>query len=163
MLNILAGYEFEILDETALSYLFIVVMLRAYRDRADYLGDTDFVAVPVALLTSPLYAAGLRASINPGRATPSALLPGQLDDARGAAPTHFSVLDKQGNRVAATLSINFPFGAGFVPPGTGVLLNDEIDDFSAKRGAPNVYGLVGDEANAIAPRKRPLSSMSPTF
>ena len=163
MLNILAGYELEKLDETTRTHLIIEAMRRAYRDRADYLGDTDFVAVPVAQLTSPLYAAGLRASINPGRATPSALLPGQLDDARGADTTHFSVLDKQGNRVAATLSINFPFGAGFVPPGTGVLLNDEMDDFSAKRGAPNVYGLVGDEANAIAPGKRPLSSMSPTF
>src|SRR3569832_2386858 len=160
MLNILAGYELENLDETTRTHLVIEAMRRAYRDRADYLGDTDFVAVPVGQLTSPLYAAGLRASINPARATPSALLPGQVNDARGADTTHFSVLDKQGNRNTATLSINFPFGAGFVPPGTGVLLNDEMDDFSAKRGAPNVYGLVGDEANAIAPGKRPPCMIS---
>jgi gamma-glutamyltranspeptidase/glutathione hydrolase len=82
---------------------------------------------------------------------------------QGKDTTHFSVIDKQGNRVAATLTINYPFGSGFMPPGTGVLLNDEMDDFSAKPGTPNAYGLVGAEANAIAPGKRPLSSMSPTF
>ena len=81
----------------------------------------------------------------------------------GFHTTHLSVLDKAGNRVAATLSINLPFGSGFVPPGTGVLLNNEMDDFSAKPGSPNAYGLVGSEANAIAPGKRPLSSMTPTF
>ena len=163
MLNILAGYPLEQLDDAKRTHLIIEAMRRAYRDRADYLGDPDFVDVPVSRLTNSLYAAGLRASINPALATPSTLLPGQVSNPRGADTTHFSVLDKEGNRVAATLSINFPFGSGFMPPGTGVLLNDEMDDFSAKLGAPNVYGLVGGEANAIAPGKRPLSSMSPTF
>ncbi|MGD8641332.1 MAG: gamma-glutamyltransferase, partial [Gammaproteobacteria bacterium] len=90
-------------------------------------------------------------------------LPGVSLPARAQDTTHFSVMDQQGNRVAATLTINYPFGSCFVPPGTGVLLNDEMDDFSAKPGVPNAYGLVGAEANAIAPEKRPLSSMSPTF
>ena len=88
---------------------------------------------------------------------------GVADTSGGNHTTHFSILDKQGNRVAATLSINYPFGSGFMPEGTGVLLNDEMDDFSAKPGVPNVYGLVGAEANAIEPGKRMLSSMSPTF
>jgi gamma-glutamyltranspeptidase/glutathione hydrolase len=138
-------------------------MRRAYRDRAEYLGDTDFVDVPVSLLTSRDYAAGLAASIHPLKATASETLPGIGIAPQGHHTTHFSVLDRQGNRVAATLSINYPFGSGFVVPGTGVLLNDEMDDFSAKPGTPNVYGLVGAEANAIAPGKRMLSSMSPTF
>jgi gamma-glutamyltranspeptidase/glutathione hydrolase len=137
-------------------------MRRAYRDRAVFLGDPDFVDIPIARLTHPYYAAGLARDIDLERATPSrpdlALQPGQ-----GADTTHFSILDADGNRVAATLSINYPFGAGFVPPGTGVLLNDEMDDFSAQPGVPNAYGLIGGEANAIAPGKRMLSSMSPTF
>src|SRR3569623_24851 len=160
MLNILAGYD---LDQAARDHVIVEAMRRAYRDRADYLGDPDFVKIPVARLIHPFYAAGLRATINPDRATPSALLPGNLDDPRGADTTHFSILDREGNRVAATLSVNLPFGAGFVAPGTGVLLNNEMDDFSAKPGAPNMYGLVGDAANAIAPGKRPLSSMTPTI
>ncbi len=163
MLNILAGYDLDKLDAVTRTHLSVEAMRRAYRDRAEYLGDPDFVQIPLARLTSPLYAAGLRASIHPEHATPSTLLPGMADTARGADTSHFSVLDRAGNRVAGTLSINFPFGAAFVPPGTGVLLNDEMDDFSAKPGTPNVYGLVGDEANAIAPGKRPLSSMTPTF
>ena len=95
--------------------------------------------------------------------TPSAVLPAVSPSGEGADTTHFSILDGEGNRGAATLSTNYPFGACFTPPGTGVLLNDEMDDFSAKPGVPNVYGLVGTEANSIAPGKRPLSSMSPTF
>jgi gamma-glutamyltranspeptidase/glutathione hydrolase len=117
----------------------------------------------VLQLIHPWYAAGLRASIRSDRATPSAALPGSVPPQGGSDTTHFSILDRDGNRVAATLSVNYPFGSGFVPPGTGVLLNDEMDDFSAKPGVPNAYGLVGAEANAIAPGKRPLSSMSPTF
>lgn len=163
MLNILAGYELDRLGAADRVHLVVEAMRRAYRDRADYLGDPDFVTVSVARLTHPYYAAGLRAGIHLERATPSELLPGRVENPRGADTTHFSVLDRDGNRVAATLSINLPFGAGFVPPGTGVLVNNEMDDFSAKPGAPNVYGLVGDEANAIAPGKRPLSSMSPSF
>ena len=163
MLNILSGYDLQALPSAQRKHLVIEAMRRAYRDRAAYLGDSDFVDVPVARLTSPVYAAGLRAAIHPGRATPSRLLPGAGDDPGGRDTTHFSILDREGNHVAATLSINYPFGSGFIVPGTGVLLNDEMDDFSARPGAPNVYGLVGGEANAIAPGKRMLSSMSPTF
>ncbi|GMV67711.1 MAG: gamma-glutamyltransferase [Pseudomonadota bacterium] len=138
-------------------------MRRAYRDRARYLGDPDFVDLPLAQLLDPDYAASLRADIDPDRATPSATLasgdPARLD----GHTTHFSVIDADGNRVAATLSINTPFGSAFMPPGTGVVLNNEMDDFAAARDAPNAYGLVGGAANAIAPGKRPLSSMSPTF
>ncbi len=144
-------------------HLLIEAMRRAYRDRAAHLGDPDHVAVPVARLLSPDYAAGLRAGIHPHRATPSDLLPGVVTPARGADTTHFSILDRDGNRVAATLSLNYPFGSGFVVPGTGVLLNDEMDDFSIRPGVPNVYGLVGNEANAVAPGKRMLSSMTPVF
>ncbi len=166
-LNILAGYDKKALDPVVnpvgRTHLIIEALRRAYRDRAIYLGDPDQVAVPMARLTDPLYADGLRASIRTDRATPSNTLPGNATLSAGNDTTHFSVLDKQGNRVAATLSINFPFGSGFVAPGTGVLLNDEMDDFSAKPGVPNIYGLVGGEANANAPGKRPLSSMSPTF
>ncbi|MAT65099.1 MAG: gamma-glutamyltransferase [Gammaproteobacteria bacterium] len=163
MLNILEGYELRTLGEVERTHLIVEAMRRAYRDRAVYLGDTDFVEVPVAMLTSPHYAAGLRNGIRRDQATPSDSLPGPEALGGGNHTTHFSILDREGNRVAATLSINYPFGAGFVVPGTGVLLNDEMDDFSAKPGVPNAYGLVGTEANAIAPGKRMLSSMSPTF
>ena len=138
-------------------------MRRAYRDRAEYLGDTDFIKVPVKKLISKSYADSLQQKIDFEKATPSSQLKGVADTSGGNHTTHFSILDKQGNRVAATLSINYPFGSGFVAAGTGVLLNDEMDDFSAKPGVPNVYGLVGAEANAIEPGKRMLSSMSPTF
>ncbi len=163
MLHILAGDDLQALPPVTRVHLIVEAMRRAYRDRAQYLGDPDFVDVPVARLTHPFYGAALRNTIRLDRATPSALLPGAPAENPGQDTTHFSILDAEGNRVAATLSINFPFGAAFVPPGTGVLLNDEMDDFSAKPGVPNVYGLVGAEANAIAPGKRPLSSMTPTF
>lgn len=163
MLQILEGYDLASLDQATRTHLVIEAMRRAYRDRAEYLGDPDFVAMPLARLTSPDYAAGLRASIRADRATPSADLPGVAATGGGHHTTHFSILDREGNRVAATLSVNYPFGSGFIAPGTGVLLNDEMDDFSAKPGVPNAYGLVGAEANAVAPGKRPLSSMSPTF
>jgi len=163
MLNILEAYDLPRLDEADRIHVITEAMRRAYRDRAQYLGDPDFVAVPLHRLVHPWYGAGLRASIRADRATPSASLPGGGNSVGGADTSHFSVLDREGNRVAATLSINYPFGSGYVVPGTGVLLNDEMDDFSAKPGVPNVYGLVGAEANAIEPGKRPLSSMSPTF
>ncbi len=163
ILNILAGYDLDKVDDVPRHHLIVEAMRRAYRDRAEYLGDPDFVDVPVARLTHPWYAAGLRASIRLDKATPSSSLPGLGKGPEGPHTTHFSVIDQEGNRVAATVTVNFPFGSGFVAPGTGVLLNDEMDDFSAKPGTPNVYGLVGAEANAIAPGKRPLSSMSPTF
>ncbi|MCK4951286.1 MAG: gamma-glutamyltransferase [Gammaproteobacteria bacterium] len=163
MLNILSGYDLENLDEVTRKHLIIEAMRRAYRDRAEYLGDSDFVDVPVKRLTDPGYANALRSTIQSDKATPSKELSVATVKAGGADTTHFSILDKEGNRVAATLSINYPFGSGFMPEGTGVLLNDEMDDFSSKPGSPNVYGLVGAEANAIAPGKRMLSSMSPTF
>ncbi len=161
MLNMLADYPLRELGPAARTHLLVEVMRRAYRDRAEYLGDPDAQSMPLTRLLSPEYAAGLMRDFHPGRATPSqpvAILAGQ-----GADTTHFSILDRDGNRVAATLSINYPFGSGFVPPGTGVLLNDEMDDFSMRPGVPNAYGLVGGEANAIAPGKRMLSSMSPSF
>ena len=163
MLNILEAYDLPRLEEVDRTHVITEAMRRAYRDRAQYLGDPDFVAVPLQRLLHPWYGAGLRASIRADRATPSASLPGGGNSVGGSDTSHFSVLDREGNRVAATLSINYPFGSGYVVPGTGVLLNDEMDDFSAKPGVPNVYGLIGAEANAIAPGKRPLSSMSPTF
>ncbi|MFP5504957.1 MAG: gamma-glutamyltransferase [Gammaproteobacteria bacterium] len=162
-LNILAGYDLAALDEATRIHVVVEALRRAYRDRAEYLGDPDFVSMPLARLTHPFYAEGLRASIRLDRATPSADLPGTQPSMDGPHTTHFSILDAEGNRVSATLSINYPFGAALVVPGTGVLLNDEMDDFSAKPGVPNAYGLVGAEANAIAPGKRMLSSMTPTF
>lgn len=163
ILNQLERFPLKSLDDAQTQHYMIEAMRRAYRDRAQFLGDSDFVSVPVARLINPIYAAGLAASIHPEKATPSRLLPGVTHDNPSRDTTHFSVIDHEGNRVAATLSINYPFGSCFVPPGTGVLLNDEMDDFSSKPGVPNAYGLVGAEANAISPGKRMLSSMSPTF
>ncbi len=163
MLNMLSAYELDSLDTATRTHVVIESMRRAYRDRAGYLGDSDFVEVPLERLTSMAHARALGQSIELDRATPSSALPGNTTEPEGEDTTHFSIIDADGNRVAATLSINYPFGACVVPPGTGVLLNDEMDDFSAKPGEPNVYGLVGAEANAIEPGKRPLSSMSPTF
>jgi len=163
MLHILAGWDLSQLAPAQRTHLVVEAMRRAYRDRAQYMGDPDFVDMPLQLLADPAYAAGLRASIRDDRATPSAALPGSVNTVEGTDTTHFSILDREGNRVAATLSINYPFGSGLVVPGTGVLLNDEMDDFSAKPGVPNAYGLVGAVANAIMPGKRPLSSMTPTF
>jgi gamma-glutamyltranspeptidase / glutathione hydrolase len=144
-------------------HLVIEALRRAYRDRAAYLGDPDFVRVPGWWLLSTGYARALAAGIDPQRATPSASLPPGQPSPQGPQTTHFSVLDAEGNRVAATLSINLPFGSGFMAPGTGVLLNDEMDDFAASLTASNAYGLIGSQPNRVQPRKRPLSSMSPTF
>ncbi|MDQ7014949.1 MAG: gamma-glutamyltransferase [Gammaproteobacteria bacterium] len=163
ILNILEEFDIDMRDPVVRKHLIVEAMRRAYRDRAEFLGDPDFVPVPVSRLIHPLYAAGLRASIRENKATPSEILPGVAPATSGGNTTHYSILDREGNRVAATLSVNYPFGSGFVAEGTGVLLNDEMDDFSAKPGVPNLYGLVGGEANSIAPGKRMLSSMSPTF
>lgn len=163
MLNILQGFDLKAMDAAPRKHVIAEAMRRAYRDRAEYLGDADFVANPIALLTNPFYADGLRAGIRTDKATPSNALPGRAKREGGEDTTHFSIIDASGNMVSATLSINTPFGSCFVPPGTGVLLNNEMDDFSAKPGEPNAYGLVGNEANAIEPGKRPLSSMTPTF
>jgi gamma-glutamyltranspeptidase/glutathione hydrolase len=168
MLNMLSGFDLDTLAPPQRAHVIVEAMRRAYRDRARFLGDPDLVDVPLRRLTHPFYAAGLVRDIDLARATPSRSASNGPDASigrvtEGADTTHFSVLDADGNRVAATLSINYPFGSGFVPPGTGVLLNDEMDDFSARPGVPNAYGLIGGEANAIAPGKRMLSSMSPTF
>jgi len=141
MLNILAGFDLVDQKEPTRTHLIVEAMRRAYRDRAEFLGDPDFVTIPVERLTHPWYGAGLARDIQPDRASPSLAIGRARERARDT--THFSILDREGKRVATTLSINYPFGACFVPPGTGVLLNDEMDDFSARPGAPNVYGLVG--------------------
>ncbi len=144
------------------SHFVVEALRRAYRDRG-LLGDPDFVADPSPRLLAPAYLKQLASSIEPQRATPSASLPPAGSWHEGNHTTHFSVLDAEGNAVAATLSINLPFGAAFTAPGTGVLLNDEMDDFAADVQGANAYGLAGSPANAIAAGKRPLSSMSPTF
>ena len=163
-LNILEGFEFNELDSATRRHVTIEAMRRSYRDRAEFLGDSDFVDVPIKALTDKGYAAEQRTSIKLAQATPSDTLPGLGEEPeKGRDTTHFSIIDRAGNRVAGTLSINIPFGAAFVPAGTGVLLNDEMDDFSARPMTPNAYGLVGLHANSIAPGKRPLSSMTPTF
>ncbi len=162
-LNILERYDLAALDEAARLHVVIEAMRRAYRDRADFLGDPDFTDIPLARLLDEDYAAWLARDLDLTRATPSDSLPPIGARPEGTDTTHFSVIDAAGNRVAATLSINTPFGSTVVPPGTGVVLNNEMDDFSARPLTPNTYGLVGAGANAIAPAKRPLSSMTPTF
>ena len=141
----------------------VELMRRTYRDRALLLGDSDFVSVPTERLLSPAHARQLAAGIDPERATPSLELGEPKGIQEGTNTTHFSLIDRQGNAVAATLSVNLPFGAAFTVPGTGVLLNNEMDDFAADPDGSNSYGLAGSEANAIAPGKRPLSSMTPTM
>ncbi len=163
ILNILEPYPLNELDPVLRTHLIVEAMRRAYRDRAIYLGDPDFVDIPVKMLTSQYYADGLRASVRPDRATPSSMLAGNDGLPEGTDTTHFSIIDTEGNMVAATLTVNLPFGSAFMPPGTGFLVNNEMDDFSAKKGVPNAYGLIGFTANEIQPFKRPLSSMSPTF
>lgn len=163
MFNQLSGFPLARFERVQRLHLLTEVMRRAYRDRAIFLGDPDFVEPPVAQLIHPFYAAGLRASIRLDRATPSSALPGIEAGPAGTDTSHFSVIDGEGNLLAATLSVNLPFGAAFVAPGTGFVLNNEMDDFSVKPGVPNAYGLVGEDANAIAPGKRPLSSMTPSF
>jgi gamma-glutamyltranspeptidase/glutathione hydrolase len=139
-------------------------MKLAYADRSKYLGDTDFVKVPVAGLTSKAYARALAATIDPTHARPSAdIRPGRPQPYESSQTTHYSVVDAAGNAVAVTYTLNTNFGSGIVAAGTGILLNNEMDDFSAKPGVANVYGLIGGEANAIEPGKRPLSSMTPTL
>lgn len=162
-LNILAGYDLKKTNNITRIHLIVEAMKRAYRDRAVYLGDPDFVSIPVQKLLSLQYATQLRRTINTRYATPAQKPVHHNPKKEGTNTTHFSILDKMGNRVSATLSINYSFGSGFIAEGTGVILNDEMDDFSSQPGIPNVYGLVGGESNAIAPGKRMLSSMTPTF
>ena len=136
----------------------------AYADRSEYLGDPDFVTVPVAALTSKRYAAARAKEIDPEKARPSQTIkPGPVAPYESDQTTHFSILDEDGNAVANTYTLNFSYGLGLVAEGTGVMLNNELDDFAAKTGVPNGFGLVGGDANAPAAGKRPLSSMSPTL
>ncbi len=136
----------------------------AYADRSEYLGDPDFVNVPWQALTSKAYAKAIAAEIDVNKAKPSSQIrPGKLAPYESNQTTHFSVVDKDGNAVAVTYTLNTTFGTGIVAGDSGILLNNQMDDFSAKPGVPNVYGLVGGEANAVEPKKRPLSSMSPTI
>ncbi|WP_225784103.1 gamma-glutamyltransferase [Xenophilus sp. Marseille-Q4582] len=136
----------------------------AYADRSEHLGDPDFVKVPEKGLTSKRYAASLAQTIDPNRARPAReIKPGRPQPYESDQTTHYSVVDKAGNAVAVTYTLNTNFGSGIVAQGTGILLNNEMDDFSAKPGVANAYGLVGGDANAVAPRKRPLSSMTPTM
>ncbi|MDQ2070617.1 gamma-glutamyltransferase [Natronospira bacteriovora] len=162
-LNILEGFDLEAMDSATRTHVVSEALRRAYRDRGAWLGDPDFVDMPIGMLTHPHYAAGLRAGIRLDRATPSDALPGVIGDDDGPETTHFSIIDREGNRVGGTLSINFWFGSGFMPEGTGVILNNEMDDFSSRPGTPDGFDLVSSEANAIAPGKRMLSSMTPTF
>ena len=145
-------------------HLMTEVMKRAYADRSIYLGDQDFVEVPLLGLTSKNYAKDLLEDISFQKATPSKeISQGNPLPFESPDTTHFSVMDKYGNVVANTYTLNFSYGSGIVIPGTGILMNNEMDDFSSKKGVPNAYGLVGYEANAIEAKKRPLSSMTPTI
>jgi len=163
MLQILEGWDLRALEAPQRTHLIVEAMRRAYRDRTFYLGDPDFVNVPVTRLTSANYAAGLRASIHPERATPSASFSGVPAPLEDTETTHFSIIDAEGNRVAATQTVNLTFGSGLIPPGTGVILNNEMDDFALRPGTPNAFGVMGFEANALQAGKRMLSSMSPSF
>ncbi|MEM7054438.1 MAG: gamma-glutamyltransferase [Pseudomonadota bacterium] len=164
ILNLIEPFDLPELDPVDRVHLLAEAMRRAYRDRALYLGDPDFTDIPIQRLISTDYAAGLRATLRMDRALPSVHM---ADDptigAESNNTTHFSLIDAHGNMVSATLTVNLPYGAAFAPPGTGVLLNNEMDDFAAAPGAPNAYGLIGFAANAIEPGKRMLSSMSPTI
>ncbi len=166
MLNILEGFDFQKLEANSSDryHLMAESMRRAFADRAEYMGDSDFVKVPVAGLIDKSYATTLRATINTDRASTSA-------DVRAGRPagyesddtTHFTVVDAEGNAVSNTYTLNNSYGSAAVARGTGILLNNEMDDFAAKPGTPNLYGLIQGERNAVAPRKRPLSAMTPTI
>ncbi|MGA3302237.1 MAG: gamma-glutamyltransferase [Methylovirgula sp.] len=166
LLNILEGYPLDKADPQAPETLHLMAeaMKPVYADRATYLGDPDRIKIPVSGLISKLYAARLRTEISPGKARPaSEIKPGNPLPYEDPQTTHFSIVDSEGNAVSNTYTLNFAFGLGLVAPGTGILLNNELDDFAAKPGAPNAYGLVGGAANAPAGGKRPLSSMTPAM
>jgi len=166
MLNMLEAEDLAAKDWHSVDavHTIVEVMRRAFADRAQYLGDTDFVKVPVSALISKKYAAERRSSINPLAASPS-LEAGAGDPAPYESPetTHFTIVDAEGNVVSNTYTLNDSYGSGVTAKGTGFLLNDEMDDFTSKTGVPNDYGLIQGAANAIAPKKRPLSSMTPTI
>jgi gamma-glutamyltranspeptidase/glutathione hydrolase len=166
MLNILEGWDLKALGHNSADYIHRLVesMRRAYADRSLYLGDSDFFPVPVAQLTDKKYASTLRQQIDLDHASRSGdVRPGLVDSAESTETTHFSAWDQWGNVVSNTYTLNFSYGSGISVDGAGFLLNNEMDDFSAKPGSPNGYGLVGGIANSIQPGKRPLSSMTPTI
>lgn len=166
MLNILEGYNLQALGHNSADYIHRLAeaMKFAYADRSKYLGDADFFPVPVAELTDKGYAQSQRQRIDIQRATPSGeIAPGRDLPFESNDTTHYTVADNQGNIVSNTYTLNFSFGSGIVVPGTGLLLNNEMADFSARPGKPNPFGLIGGEANKIEPGKRPLSSMTPTI
>ncbi|MGK2944159.1 MAG: gamma-glutamyltransferase [Desulfuromonadales bacterium] len=166
ILNILEGYPIPDYGHNSAKtiHLMAEAMKLAYADRSFHLGDEDFVKVPLKRLVSREYATSLRQRIDPEKATPSSTIsPGKLIPGESSETTHFSIVDKFGNAVSNTYTINFSYGSGIVVEGAGFLLNNEMDDFSAKPGEPNAYGLIGGEANRIEPNKRMLSSMSPTI
>ena len=166
ILNILEGYPISELGHNSSQTIHYMseAMKRAYADRSRYLGDPEFVDIPLAGLTSKEYANSLRAEIDPDEATPSSTIaPANPLSYESNETTHFSVVDQYGNAVSNTYTINFSYGSGIVVEGAGFLLNNEMDDFSAKPGVPNAYGLIGGEANKVEANKRMLSSMSPTI
>lgn len=166
MMNVLEGYDLAADGHNSADYLhkLIEAMRRAYADRSVYLGDPDFTEVPVAQLTDRAYADALRASIDLEASSRSVdIRPGSELRRESLDTTHYSVIDDKGRAVSVTYTLNFSFGSGYSVDGAGFLLNNEMDDFSAKPGSPNGYGLIGGEANKIEPRKRPLSSMTPTL
>nr|WP_228497402.1 MULTISPECIES: gamma-glutamyltransferase [Shewanella] len=166
MLNILEQFPIAQLGHNTAETLHLMTeaMKHAYADRSEHLGDPDFVTVPTTALMSKQYAKSIAKKINIKKATPSTeISPTKLQASESPQTTHYSVVDKWGNAVANTYTLNFSYGSGLVAPGTGILLNNEMDDFSAKAGSPNGYGLIGGQANAIEPLKRPLSSMTPTI
>ena len=163
MLNILEGYDLAGLSREESLHDMIEAMKRAYADRAVFMGDPDSVKIPVDGLTSKAYAKSLRANIGPRSTPPADIRPGTAAEFEGRNTTHFSVIDRDGNAVSNTYTLNFSYGLGLVAEGTGVLLNNELDDFTSKPGTANAYGLVGYNANLPGPGKRPLSSMTPTI
>ncbi|MCL1078684.1 gamma-glutamyltransferase [Parashewanella spongiae] len=166
MLNILENYPINQFGHNTAQTIHLMseAMKRAYADRSEFLGDPDFTHVPLNQLTSKLYAKELTKSIALNKATPSdEVKPGKLSPYESDQTTHFSVVDQWGNAVSNTYTLNFSYGSGLVAKGTGILLNNEMDDFSAKAGVPNGYDLIGGSANEVSGGKRPLSSMSPTI
>ena len=166
MLNILENYDLQEIGHNTPAYINLLaeVMKYAYADRSKHLGDPDFFDVPVSEITDKQYAATINSKINLGESNPSSnILPGSFDDTESIETTHFSVADKNGNVVSSTYTLNSTFGSGVTIEGTGILMNNEMDDFSAAPGIPNQFGLLGAKANEIQPKKRPLSSMTPTI
>lgn len=166
MLNILENYDLQELGHNTPEYINLLaeVMKHAYADRSKHLGDPDFFDVPVSEITNKQYASTIKNKIKLGESIPSSkILPGSFKDNESIETTHFSVADRNGNVVSSTYTLNSTFGSGVIIEGTGILMNNEMDDFSAAHGIPNQFGLLGSKANEIQPKKRPLSSMTPTI